>query len=60
MAKSGDTDPEVPKQYQQNEPNPVGEGNRGEETGEKEFVEEMESDPARAGSGSPGESLQGG
>lgn len=60
MAKSGDTDPEVPKQDQQNEPNPPGEGDRDEETGRREFQREMESDPARAGRDSPAQDLQGG
>jgi len=36
VAKSGDTDPEVPKQDQQNEPNPTGIGDRDEETGRRE------------------------
>ena len=61
MTESGDTDPTTPKAMQQNEPNPTEEeGNRDEETGEKEFLEEMESDPARAGTDSPGQGLQGG
>ncbi len=61
MAESGDTDPETPKEMQQNPPNPEGEsGNRDEETGEQEFVEEMEADPARAGGDAPGEDLIGG
>ena len=60
MAKSGDTDPEVPKEDQQNEPNPVGGGNRDEEAGESQFKEDMENDPARAGTDSPAEGLQGG
>jgi hypothetical protein len=67
MTESGDTDPTAPKEMQQNPPNPAGEGgDRDEEAGERaltedeEFVEELESDPARAGSHSPGEDLIGG
>ena len=71
MPESGDTDPTAPKEMQQNEPNPTGRGgDRDTEAGEDElaegdaaehdFVEDMESDPARAGSDSPGEDLLGG
>ena len=61
MTESGETDPTAPKEMQQNEPNPMGEGgDRDEEAGEEGFVEELESDPARAGSDSPGEDLIGG
>ena len=45
MPESGDTDPTAPKEMQQNPPNPTGEGgDRDEEAGEKEFVEELEND----------------
>jgi len=67
MPESGDTDPTAPKEMQQNPPNPARDaGDRDEEARERalgedqEFVEELESDPARAGSHSPGENLIGG
>jgi hypothetical protein len=61
VSESGDTDPETPKKMQQNEPNPTGEGgDRDEEAGERDFVEDMESDPARAGVDSPANDLLGG
>jgi hypothetical protein len=61
MTESGDTDPTQPKEMQQNPPQPTKEGgDRDQEAGEQDFVEDMESDPARAGSDSPGEDLLGG
>ncbi len=61
MTESGDTDPTTPKAMQQNEPNPTDANeNRDDEAGEKEFVEEAESDPARAGNDSEGHNLHGG
>ena len=61
MTESGDTDPTQPKEMQQNPPDPTGEGDdRDQEAGEQDLVEDLESDPARAGSDSPGEDLIGG
>ena len=72
MSESGDTDPTTPKEMQQNPPGTAEGGDPDEEAGERElagsaegdedraFVEDMESDPARAGSHSPGEDLLGG
>ena len=61
MTESGDTDPTAPKEMQQNEPNPTGEGgDRDQEAGEQDLVEDMENDPARAGGDAPGEDLIGG
>lgn len=61
MPESGDTEPTAPKEMQQNPATPTGEGgDRDEEAGEKEFVEELENDPARAGGDAPGEDLIGG
>jgi len=73
MTESGDSDPTAPKEMQKNPPNPTGEGSdRDLEAGERaleeeqgstsdeQFVVELESDPARAGSDAPGEDLIGG
>jgi len=61
MSESGETDPTQPKELRQNPPEQSEEGgDRDEEAGEQDFVEDMESDPARAGSHSPGEDLIGG